>query len=124
MNTISADSWVFIGTFGLVVGWLLVSTIVFFRLLAKYPLNDKWTTDNPNPYQNETFGMPRGVFRGLMTLSLLFIVLLLEVVNLNMLGLEDKINNLLVAFQMVIAFYFGGKVMHHMTSAGRDQAKG
>ncbi len=68
--------------------------------------------------------MPRGVFRGLITLSLLFIVMLLEVVNLLIEGLEDKIEQLLVLFQMIVAFYFGSKVMHHVTAADRDKQIG
>lgn len=122
MNIISANSWVFQTVFGLVTGWLVINTVIFFRLLGKYTLGN-WTKDNPNPYQNETFGMPRGVFRGFMTLSLLFIVMLLEVVNLQMTGLEEKIDKLLVAFQMIIAFYFGGKVMHHVTKADERKAR-
>ena len=67
--------------------------------------------------------MPRGVFRGFLTLSVLFLVMLLEVVNLLIEGLEEKIEQLLVLFQMIVAFYFGSKVMHHVTAADRDKEK-
>ena len=112
----NADSWVFQAVFAGVGAWLLVMTLVFVGLLGKYTFG-KWTVDNPNPYAKETFAMPRGVFRGMLTLSLLYIVMLLEVVSLVTNGLELRIEQLLVAFQMMLAFYFGSKVMHHVTKA-------
>ena len=123
IEKISPDSWVFIAIFSIVGLWLIGISVLFIKLLKKYPFGKQWTEKNPNPYKNETFAMPRGIFRGILTLSLLFIVMLLEVVNLQMLGLEQKIDQLLVAFQMMLAFYFGSKVMHHVTSADRDKEK-
>jgi len=84
-----------------------------------------WTLDpeNPNPYVGETFDMPRGVFRGTLTLSLLFIVIILELVNVRIIGFEEEISGLMVAFQMMIAFYFGSKVLHHMTSTDRKKTE-
>jgi amino acid permease len=110
------NDWLFVTVYGLVVVWLVFMCIVFGILLKKFTFGN-WTPENPNPYQGETFGMPRGVFRGFITLSLVFIVMLLEIVNLVTEGLEGKIDQLLVAFQMMLAFYFGSKVMHHVTSA-------
>ena len=110
------NDWLFISVYALVAIWLIVVCVVFGILLKKFTFGD-WTEEHPNPYQGETFGMPRGVFRGFLTLSLLFIVMLLEIVNLVTEGLEGKIDQLLVAFQMMLAFYFGSKVMHHITSA-------
>ncbi len=111
-----ANSWVFLAVFAGVVAWLIVMTLVFVRLLGKYTFG-KWTAENPNPYAKETFAMPRGVLRGMLTLSLLYTVVLFEVANIQSSGLETKIEQLLVAFQMMIAFYFGSKVMHHVTKA-------
>jgi hypothetical protein len=91
-------------------------------LLRKYTFG-KWTKETPNPYAGETFDMPRGVFRGTLTLSLLFIVVILELVNVRIIGFEDEIKELMVAFQMMIAFYFGSKVMHHMTSTDRKKTE-
>ena len=116
-----ADSWVFQAVFAGIGTWLIVMTLVFVRLLGKFTLG-KWTADNPNPYAKETFAMPRGVLRGMLTLSLLYAVILFEVANIQTSGLETKIEQLLTAFQMMIAFYFGSKVMHHMASADRDKS--
>lgn len=117
----SANSWVFQAVFAGVGAWLLVMTLVFVGLLWKYTFG-KWTAGNPNPYAKETFAMPRGVLRGMLTLSLLYAVVLFEVANIQTTGLETKIEQLLVAFQMMIAFYFGSKVMHHMASVDRDKS--
>ena len=76
--------------------------------------------------------MPRGVFRGFLTLSLLFVVSLIEVANMTLPILDDsgavllpetRHPELLVAFQMMLAFYFGSKVLHHVTSADERKSK-
>lgn len=111
---------------GLVILWILVIIGLIFYLLRKYTFNDKWTEENPNPYRAETLGIPRGVLRAILTLSVLFIVMLLEVNGLffdpkdllvgdQIFIPEQRFGDIMVAFQMIIAFYFGGKVMHHMT---------
>ncbi len=100
-----------------VSSWLLGVALLFALLLYKYTFR-VWTVENPNPYAGETFGMPRGVFRGVITLTLLFAVVLFEVINIKVGGgFEEEIGQLLVAFQMMIAFYFGAKVMHHVTNS-------
>lgn len=102
--------------------WLLLVLGFFVLLLNKYTFG-KWTVENPNPYSGETFDMPRGVFRGTLTLTLVFIVTVLELVNVRVIGFEDEIHELMVAFQMMIAFYFGSKVMHHMSSTDRKKTE-
>lgn len=122
MENISPLSWTYIAIFTLVTLWLVAISIMFYKLLRKYTFGD-WTKECPNPYQGETFAMPRGVLRGTLSLSLLFIVLLMEVVTLQTDGLEGEISKLLEAFQMMLAFYFGSKVMHHVTKADERKAK-
>jgi H+/gluconate symporter-like permease len=132
--------------------WILLMMILMYYLLRKYTFGD-WDEKNPNPYKNETMGLPRGLFRGILTLSVLFIVMVLQIstlyvkpMDLSMLkGLfstsefasnttldsilskllvpEERFAHLMTAFQMIIAFYFGGKVFHHVTQAERDVAK-
>ena len=119
---------------GVVIIWILLIIIFFVFLLRKYTFGKNWTVDNPNPYEKETLGMPRGVFRAVLTLSILFVVILLEVHSLSFpvekLALngeifvpEDRFNRMMVAFQMMLAFYFGSKVMHHITSAESKTVK-
>jgi len=102
--------------------WLFIVLGFFVLLLNKYTFG-KWTEENPNPYAGETFDMPRGVFRGTLTLTLVYIVVVLELVNVRVIGFEDEIHELMVAFQMMIAFYFGSKVMHHMASTDRKKTE-
>lgn len=129
------DNPLFKIAFYMIVVWIVGVCILFVILLRKYTFGD-WTKENPNPYRLETFGMPRGIFRGIITLSVLFIVMLLEILNLQIPFLhdgkllvrqfaeneelflpEERYKELMVAFQMILAFYFGSKVAHHITKA-------
>ena len=60
--------------------------------------------------------MPGGIFRGIITMTLLYIVVLFEAMMIKDPGFEARADMLLVSFQMMIAFYFGSKVMHHVTA--------
>ncbi len=102
--------------------WLVVVLAFFILLMKKYTFGN-WSEENPNPYAGETFDMPRGIFRGTLTLSLLFVVIILELVNVRITGFEEEMHELMVAFQMMLAFYFGSKVMHHMTSTDRKKTE-
>jgi len=119
---------------GLMLGWVALIIGFFIILLRKYTFNKEWTADNPNPYANETLGMPRGVMRSVLTLSILFVVLLLEVNSLSFdpkdLAIggrifipEDRFERLMVAFQMMISFYFGSKMVHHVVHNERRIAE-
>lgn len=102
--------------------WMTLIFVLFVLLLRKFTFGN-WTTDHPNPYDGETFNMPRGVMRGLVTLSLLYVTIVLELVNVRIIGFEDEVREFLIAFQMMIAFYFGSKVMHHIASVDRSKTK-
>lgn len=132
--------------------WIVLVIIFMIFMLRKYTFGD-WDETHKNPYQKETLGIPRGVLRSILTLSILFVVILLQVSTLyvkpmdvtilgkvfenititsdealnNILGKllipEERFSQLMIAFQMVIAFYFGGKVMHHVTHAERKVAE-
>ena len=104
-----------------IFGWLALLIAFFVIMFFKFTFAH-WTTENPNPYQDETWGMPRGTFRGSLTLTLLFVAIILEVVNVRVIGFESEISQFMVAFQMMIAFYFGAKVMHHITSSDKKKA--
>lgn len=95
--------------------WLIGIMVLLVILLRKYTLAH-WTKENPNPYQKETLGLPIGIFRGIITMTLLWIVILFEAVMIKDPGFESRADMLLTAFHMMIAFYFGSKVMHHVTA--------
>ncbi len=122
LGIIPEYSFTYLTVFILTALWI-VAVSIFLGILARKYTFGNWTEENPNPYKLETLGMPRGTMRGILTVSLLFVVILLEVVNLRMEGLEGKIDNLLVAFQMMLAFYFGSKVMHHLTKADERKSE-
>ena len=102
--------------------WLVLSLIFVVVMFKKYTFGD-WTKENPNPCDGETFNMPRGTFRGILTLSLLFITVVIELANVKIIGLEAEFSEFMAAFQMMIAFYFGAKVMHHINSVDKTKTK-
>ena len=106
----------------LIVAWLLAASGVLVLLLRRYTFRGDQST---NPFLKETLAMPRGVFRSLLTSTVLFAVVLLEVSNLFSANAKDKFDtgSMMTAFQMVLAFYFGAKVFHHVTSADRDKTE-
>ena len=101
--------------------WMALMLAMFIFLFFKFTIAN-WTTENPNPYQTETMGMPRGTFRGALTLTLLYITVIFELVNVRVIGFEQEFREFLIAFQMMIGFYFGAKVMHHITSSDKKKA--
>ena len=103
--------------------WLLLVTLLFVFSVIKYTLG-KWTPENPNPYAKETLGLPRGIFRAILTMTLLYGAIIFELYLLVRDGVgEGDMSEFMVAFQMMIAFYFGSKVMHHITSNERKKAE-
>lgn len=105
-----------------IMGWLILVLILLFLLIRKYTFG-KWTKENPNPYGGETFDLPRGTFRGVLTMSLLYVAIVLELVNVYVQDFEFQMTEFMTAFQMMIAFYFGSKVMHHITAADHGKTK-
>ncbi len=105
-----------------IMAWMVLVLIFLVALFLKYTFGN-WSPENPNPYEKETFGMPRGTFRGILTLTLLWVVVVLELVNVRMQGFEAQMHELMIAFQMMIGFYFGAKVMHHITSVEKQKAQ-
>lgn len=105
-----------------IAAYMLIIIVLFFYLMKKYTFGN-WTPENPNPYEKETLGFPRGFFRGILTISLLFATLLFYITNIRTGSDETNINGFVTAFQMMIAFYFGSKVLHHITSVERSKAE-
>ena len=97
--------------------------IIFFAVLARKFTLGRWDTNNPNPYSGETLGLPKGTFRGILTLTIMFVAVLLEIFTLNNPNYENQIDKFLTAFQMVLAFYFGSQVMSQLTSAETEKTE-
>ncbi len=102
--------------------WLLGIIILMTTLIVKFTFG-KWTKEEQNPFQKETLGVPRGVMRGILTLTLVYVVVLFETYNLNSSIPETGYIEFLMAFKMMIAFYFGSKVAHHVATTEHKKAK-
>jgi|AntRauTorckE6833_2_1112554.scaffolds.fasta_scaffold10249_3 hypothetical protein len=102
-----------------VIIWMVLIIVLFIFLLKHYTFR-KWGAQ-PNPYHGETLGMPRGVIRATLSISLLFFVLLFETFSLSIETLEARTENLFTAFELMVAFYFGGKVMHHLSASDKKK---
>lgn len=105
-----------------VMVWMIISVVFIVIMFRKYTFGD-WTVDNPNPCDGETFNMPRGTIRGVLTMSLLFITVVIELANARFVGFEQEFPEFMAAFQMMVAFYFGAKVMHHINSVDKSKTK-
>lgn len=105
-----------------VMVWMIISVVFIVIMFRKYTFGD-WTVDNPNPCEGETFNMPRGTIRGILTMSLLFITVVIELANVRIIGFEAEFPEFMAAFQMMVAFYFGAKVMHHINSVDKSKTK-
>ncbi len=106
--------------------WLVLVVLLMVLLLRKYTFG-QWSPEHPNPYRKETMGLPRGVMRGILTLTLLVVVVLLQVLAIRFEDLQTRMGDFMVAFQMMLSFYFGSKVVHHLGSVderkNREAAK-
>ena len=126
------DGWLNQSVMILILVWIILVIVFLIILMRKFTFG-KWTKENPNPYEKDTLGIPRGVIRAILTFSILFVVLILEVHTLKfsmaelksgqMFIPENRFEQLLTAFQMMIAFYFGGKMVHHITHTERRIAE-
>jgi len=96
--------------------WTFLLVVYFFFLGRKFTFGN-WTASNPNPYCDETLGLPKGTFRGVLTITIMFVAILLEVFTLRNPEYEKHTEKFLTAFQMVLAFYFGSQVMSTLTKA-------
>lgn len=122
METFSRLDYIFaIISIILILGWLVAISIYLSRLLKNYTLKD-WG-DKENPYKFETLGLPRGTLRGVLTLTLLIVVVILVCTSMLVKPMRGCFDSLIDAFQVMLAFYFGSKVMHHVTSSDKKKAE-
>lgn len=106
--------------------WFLGIILFLLYLVMKYD-----PQRNPDsPYLNETLAMPPGVFRAILTVTLLFAVVLLEGYAITNTDKYEQIQKILdplfSAFQVMIAFYFGTKMVEIISGKGKaeDAPKG
>lgn len=102
--------------------WMSGIVLLFILLLRKYTFG-KWDKNNPNPYVGETLSIPRGFFRGVLTLTLLFFAVLVQIGHMQFEIDQIKVDDIMMAFKMMLAFYFGSKVMHHLASTDKKKTE-
>lgn len=102
----------------LVILLWLVACVVWARNML-----NRFTYVSNNPYKRETLGLPTGTIRGLITLTLLIVVIVMISMSLLVESFRGAFDSLIDAFQVMLAFYFGSKVMHHVTSADKRKTE-
>jgi len=108
----------------LLIIWLFAVIIFLIYMILKYqPLDHE-----DSPYLHETLGLPPGLFRAILTITLLFTVVLLEGYALSNMEehvrIKEILDPLLTAFQLMIAFYFGTKMAGIVSGdKGKTEAK-
>ena len=96
----SENSFAYIAAVSMLVLWVLALFSFLLFAFRKYTFGN-WRIGE-NPYQGETLGLPRGTIRAIITLSLLFIFISLEVLNLHVPGFEATRESLIVSVQMIL----------------------
>jgi len=104
----------------LIIAWLVGISFYLKKLLYDYTFKD-WGTKE-NPYKDETLGLPRGTLRGVITLTLLVVVVILVCTSMVVNPLRGGFDSLVDAFEIMLAFYFGSKIMHHVTDSDKKKS--
>ncbi len=77
-----------------------------------------------NPYKLDSFGLPPNTIRGIIALTALFLFILMEGINyFSTIAVEDNFKELILALQMVIAFYFGSRAIEVFKARSEKQEK-
>lgn len=99
--------------------------LIFFvgYMAHKFTFNPKWTKENPNPYADETLAMPKGTMRAVITFTLLFFTVLIEMHVVRNPLIEMWTDKYITSFQMVLAFYFGSQVMTGLSTQEVQKAQ-
>jgi Trk-type K+ transport system membrane component len=104
--------------------WLGLVIIFLLFLLLRFPFAGRKTSRSYiNPYKTETMGIPRGVIRGILALTVLVAVVILQIYAIRFFESDTKISSFLTAFEVVLGFYFGAKVVHHIASTDKNKVK-
>ncbi len=103
----------------LIVSWMIVVVYWLNSMFKKYTLN----TEYDNPFRNETLGLPNGTMRSILTLTILFVVVILVCLSMLVQQLQGSYENMMTAFEVMLAFYFGGKIMEQVSTSDKEKAK-
>lgn len=90
------------------------------------PIGEKSLHYPQNPHEDQTFGLPRGTVRGLLTLTLLFAncsLLYVMAFSPPAIAIEGRTEYIKTAFLMMIAFYFGSKAVDTLKAREKTRRK-
>lgn len=116
LNTSGIPFW--IGLLSIV--YLIFVLGLLFFLLFRFTFSDE---PGKNPYKGETLGLPRGTMRAILTMTLLFYMIVFQIYALFYLESDLRISTFIGAFEIMLAFYFGSKVMHHLSSTDKYKSR-
>ena len=104
---------------GLIFFWLYKMIGWINKLLHTYTFNTKYK----NPYANETLGLPPGTLRGVLTLTLLIVVIILVCLSMLVNQLQGAYDELVNAFEIVLAFYFGNRIVNGISKTDEEKTQ-
>jgi len=107
-----------IGIF-LILVWLVLVVWWLIIMLKNYTLKK----DFDNPYKDETLGMPPGTLRGVLTLTILVVVIILVCLSMLVEPIKGGYDEMITAFEIVLAFYFGGRIVNSVSKSDKEKAK-
>lgn len=112
------QSFAVIFAVGLILVWLGLVVYWLHFMLKKYTFNNEYD----NPYRNETLGLPGGTMRGVLTLTILFVVVVLISLSMVVRQLQGTFEHLVDAFEVMLAFYFGSKMVKGISKADNEKS--
>jgi amino acid permease len=112
--------------FAIVIGcaiifvWFCLVVLWLIKMMRQYTWNEK--IKNSEQYSSETLNLPPGTLRAILTLSLLITLVVLVCISMFVTQLKGQFDSIVGAFELMIAFYFGSKVMDNVTSNDREKS--
>lgn len=114
------SNWIFVGlAFFFIIVWIIGVTKYLQRMIREFTF-DK---GDKNPYKNETLGLPPGTLRAVLTLTLLIVVIDLICLSLIMEEFRDSFSSLINAFEVMLAFYFGSRIVSNVAQKDKEKAE-
>jgi len=116
-NYTGFEFWVMCIGFGIIFVWICICIYFIDHLVRKFTFHPE-----SNPYEKESLGIPHGTLRGMITLTLLIVVVVMVSMSLMIRDFQHTYDSLVDAFQLMISFYFGGKILDRVNKADKEKA--
>ncbi len=103
----------------LILGWLVCAIRWLKRVIKTYTFGDP----NQNPYKDETLGLPPGTLRAFLTLTITVVVIIYTTLSMLVAPLQGAYDEMLTAFEIVLAFYFGSRIVNSVTKTDEKKTE-